>query len=107
MRQGEPAFGHHLDEIPKAEFVPQIPTHAEHDDLSVEMAAFERSSMFNMPAQFHRGTICCRYPPTPRFAPEPLNPPPSPEGDGGMEIRHRRRCLKIDPAPPSALFRLT
>src|SRR5580698_7823290 len=41
MRQGEPAFGHHLDEITKAEFVAQIPAHTEDDDLPVEMAAFE------------------------------------------------------------------
>jgi hypothetical protein len=42
MRQGEPAFGHHLDEITKAEFIPQISAHTEHDDLPVEMAAFEK-----------------------------------------------------------------
>ena len=42
MRQGEPAFGHHLGEISKAELVSQIPAHAEHDDLPVEMAAFEK-----------------------------------------------------------------
>ena len=42
MRQRKPALGHHLHEITKAEFVPQIPAHAEHDDLPVEMAAFEK-----------------------------------------------------------------
>ena len=42
VRQRKPALGHHLHEITKAEFVPQIPAHAEHDDLPVEMAAFEK-----------------------------------------------------------------
>jgi two-component system response regulator FixJ len=42
VRQRKPALGHHLHEITKAEFVPQIPPHAEHDDLPVEMAAFEK-----------------------------------------------------------------
>jgi hypothetical protein len=39
MRQGEPAFGHHLGEISKAELVSQIPAHAEHDDLLVKVPA--------------------------------------------------------------------
>src|SRR5580693_6700556 len=42
VRQRKPTLGHHLHEITKAEFVPQIPAHAEHDDLPVEMAAFEK-----------------------------------------------------------------
>ena len=42
VRQRKPTLGHHLDEITKTEFVPQIPAHAEHDDLPVEMAAFEK-----------------------------------------------------------------
>jgi hypothetical protein len=42
VRQGEPAFSHHLDEISKAEFEPQIPTHAEDDDLPVKVASFEK-----------------------------------------------------------------
>ena len=42
VRQRKPTLGHHLDEITKTEFVPQIPAHAEHDDLPVEMATFEK-----------------------------------------------------------------
>jgi hypothetical protein len=36
-----PTFGHHLHEITKAEFVAQIPAHAEDDYFAIEMAAFE------------------------------------------------------------------
>src|SRR5882757_142432 len=41
VRQGESTFGHHLHEISKAEFVAQIPAHAEDDYFAIEMAAFE------------------------------------------------------------------
>ena len=41
VRQGESTFGHHLHEITKAEFVAQIPAHAEDDYFAIEMAAFE------------------------------------------------------------------
>jgi hypothetical protein len=59
-----PAFAHHLDEISKAELVAQIPAHAQDDDLSVEMAAFEKiinvqhpgpgSSQNNLPPNMRR-----------------------------------------------------
>jgi hypothetical protein len=42
VRQGQPAFGHHLDEVSKTQFVPQIPAHTENDDLPVEMMALEK-----------------------------------------------------------------
>jgi hypothetical protein len=42
VRQREPAFGHHLDEVSKTQFVPQIPAHTENDDLPVEMTALEK-----------------------------------------------------------------
>ena len=41
MRPGEFTFGHYLHEITKAEFVAQIPAHAEDDYFAIEMAAFE------------------------------------------------------------------
>ena len=41
MRQVNSALGHHLNEISKTELEPQIPAHAEDDDLPVEMAALE------------------------------------------------------------------
>src|ERR1700722_1466135 len=41
VRQGESTFGRHLHEITKAEFVAQIPAHAEDDYFAIEMAAFE------------------------------------------------------------------
>ena len=48
MRQGEPAFGHHLGEISKAELVSQIPAHAEHDDLLAKVPALEESVHFRV-----------------------------------------------------------
>ncbi len=42
VRQGQPAFRHHLDEVSKTQFVPQIPAHTDNDDLPVEMTAFEQ-----------------------------------------------------------------
>jgi hypothetical protein len=42
MRQTEPAFAHHFDEVSKAEFVAEIPADTEDDDFPVEMAAFEK-----------------------------------------------------------------
>jgi len=65
VRQRKPALGHHLDEITKAKFVPQIPAHAEHDDLPVEWRPLKRSSTFNMLGQVHRGLICRRICDTP------------------------------------------
>jgi len=56
MRQGEPAFGHHLGEISKAELVSQIPAHAEHDDLLVKVPALEESSIFVCARQLCRST---------------------------------------------------
>jgi Mrp family chromosome partitioning ATPase len=37
-----PTFGHHLEEVSKTQFVPQIPAHTENDDLPVEMTALEK-----------------------------------------------------------------
>ena len=42
MGQGNSALGHHFHEISKAQLEPQIPAHAEDDDLPVEMAALEK-----------------------------------------------------------------
>ena len=42
MRQRNASLGHHLHEISQAELEPEIPAHAENNDLSVEMAAFEK-----------------------------------------------------------------
>jgi hypothetical protein len=39
--QNNSALSHHFHEITKTEFEPEIPTHAEDDDLAVEMAALE------------------------------------------------------------------
>src|SRR5260370_5161845 len=73
VRQGEPAFGHHLHEITKAEFVPQIPAHTKDDDLPVEMAAFEKiinvqhagpvSSRANLPPNMQRPRPLHQSPP--------------------------------------------
>ena len=52
--QREPAFGHHLDEVSKTQFVPQIPAHTENDNLPVEMMAFERFVHAYHADQIHR-----------------------------------------------------
>ena len=62
VRQGEPAFGHHLDEITKAELVAQIPPHTEDDDLPIEVAAFEEFVHAQHASQLHqelRGREIC------------------------------------------------
>jgi hypothetical protein len=41
MREFNPALGHHLDQISKAEFEPKVPAHTKNDDFPVEMAAIE------------------------------------------------------------------
>ena len=72
MRQGEPAFGHHLDEITKAELVAQIPAHTEHDDLLIKVAAFEKSVHFRVRSSalsFDR--FANDYAVSKQFAPEP------------------------------------
>jgi hypothetical protein len=72
MRQGEPAFGHHLGEISKAELVSQIPAHAEHDDLLVKVPTFEESVHFRVRSSalsFDR--FANDYAVSKRFAPEP------------------------------------
>ena len=72
MRQGEPAFGHHLGEISKAELVSQIPAHAEHDDLLVKVPALEESVHFRVRSSalsFDR--FANDYAVSKQFAPEP------------------------------------
>jgi hypothetical protein len=48
MRQTEPAFAHHFDEVSKAEFVAEIPADTEDDDFPVEMAAFGKVRPFSV-----------------------------------------------------------
>ena len=62
MRQREPAFSHHLDEIAKAEFVSQIPADTEDNDLPIEVASFEEFVHAQHASQFHqelRGREIC------------------------------------------------
>jgi hypothetical protein len=42
MRERKSTLGHHFYEVSKAELEPQIPAHAENDDLPVEMTALEK-----------------------------------------------------------------
>jgi hypothetical protein len=42
VRERKATLGHHLREVSKAELEPQIPAHAEDNDLAVEMAALEK-----------------------------------------------------------------
>ena len=73
MRQGEPAFGHHLHEITKAEFVAQIPTHAEDDYFAIEMAAFEEFVHVEHLRQLYRSNnLPASYAAFTQFAPEPF-----------------------------------
>ena len=76
MRQGEPAFGHHLGEISKAELVSQIPAHAEHDDLLVKVPALEESVHFRLRSSalsFDR--FANDYAVSKQFAPQPFPAP--------------------------------
>jgi hypothetical protein len=59
VRKGEPAFGHHFDEVSKAELVAQIPAHAEDNDLPVEMAAFEKIIHAQRARQLCRSASLC------------------------------------------------
>ena len=82
MRQGEPAFAHHLHEITKAELVAQIPAHAEDDNFTVEMAPFEEfvhvrqahhlDHSTNLPATMLRSSDSHQ---SPRLSPEALDRP--------------------------------
>lgn len=47
VRQGEPEFGDHLDEVAKAELVAEIPAHTEDDDFTIEMATLKSSPIFS------------------------------------------------------------
>ena len=67
-----------LDEIAKAEFVSQIPAHAEHDDLLVKVPALEESVHFRLRSSalsFDR--FAHDYAVSKRFAPEPSQLPAS------------------------------
>jgi len=76
MRHAEPAFGHHLGEISKAELVSQTPAHAEHDDLLVKLPALEESVHFrprSSALSFDR--FANHYAVAKQFAPEPTSQP--------------------------------
>ena len=91
MRQGEPAFGHHLGEISKAELVSQIPAHAEHDDLLVKVPALEESVHFRLRSSalsFDR--FANDYAVSKQFAPELMRPPASPSGTDLRRSAHAR-----------------
>src|SRR5580704_787485 len=89
MRQGEPAFGHHLGKISKAELVSQIPAHAEHDDLLVKVPALEQSVHFRVRSSalsFDR--FANDYAVSKQFAPEPSR--------GRVEAEHAGYRLVAD-----------
>jgi hypothetical protein len=65
MSHGEPALSHHLHKVPVAEFVADIPAHAQGDDEPVEVTAFEQ-----VVGEGHRHGANCR--PVSLLAPEPL-----------------------------------
>ena len=60
-----------LDEITKAEFVPQIPAHTEDDDLPAEMAAFEKVINVLHAVPVSTWSNLLKYEPRLPFAPEP------------------------------------
>ena len=72
MRQGESTFGHHLHEITKAEFVAQIPAHAEDDYFAIEMAAFEEFVHVEHSSDLSFEQSAANYAALTQFAPEPL-----------------------------------
>jgi hypothetical protein len=42
MRHSDTSFGHHRDQISKTQLETQIPAHAQHYNLPVEVASFEQ-----------------------------------------------------------------
>jgi hypothetical protein len=71
VRQREPAFSHHLDEIAKAEFVSQIPADTEDNDLPIEVAPLKSSSTLNRQVSFTKSYAAAIYARLLIFAPEP------------------------------------
>jgi hypothetical protein len=63
MRDIDPAFGHHLHQVPITELVRDIPTDTEDKDSAVEMAATEQGWWELVHAAHYQSTIT--------FAPEP------------------------------------
>lgn len=43
VRQLNSALRHHLDRVPRAQFVAEIPAHAKHNDFPIEMPALKQS----------------------------------------------------------------
>jgi hypothetical protein len=73
MREFNPAFRHHLDQISKAEFEPKVPTHTEDDDFPVEMAAIKELVNTQHVGHFPSGhTVRRDYAKTSLFAPQPI-----------------------------------
>ena len=42
VRHRQAAFGHHLDQVSEAEFEAQVPPHARHDDLAIEVPTLKQ-----------------------------------------------------------------
>ena len=99
----EPAFGHHLGEISKAELVSQIPAHAEPDDLLVKVPALEESVHFRVRSSalsFDR--FANEYAVSKQFAPEPLVDQvldPSPVNEDRALGVQRQRASDRGPPP--------
>ena len=75
MRKTQSALGHHLDQIPKAEFVPQVQAHAQDDYLVVEVPPCKQ--LFNAAQLVHQSVLSfpkkITVPDRPApFAPEPF-----------------------------------
>jgi uncharacterized membrane protein len=59
MRQGDSGFGHHLDEVSKAELVAQMPADAEDDDFVVERRRRSASVPFSACTARRTAPRCC------------------------------------------------
>jgi hypothetical protein len=46
MIDGDAALGHHLLQVPQAEIVGEIPSHAEQDHRWIKMPALEHATLF-------------------------------------------------------------
>jgi hypothetical protein len=42
VRQRNSSFSHHLDQVPRTQFVSEIPAHAKHNDFPIEMTSLEQ-----------------------------------------------------------------
>jgi hypothetical protein len=69
MGQAESAFGHHLDQIPEAELVAQVPAHTKDDYFTIEVTSskqfLDAAQLAHLGPQFRKdqstSRMCCLH----------------------------------------------